>query len=179
MKKYILPILSIIIFIILISITCFALGAIFANQKSKQPIITQNIVTQNVITQIIITKISPTKYPTYTIVPPELIIVTATPIPSTSTPIIPAASQTPSAPTQPPLTADHNPGIYLVNVDIAPGVWRNNGTEKGCYWEITDRQGKIIQNFFGQAGGTIYIPQNAFQITLEERCGTWTYLGPP
>jgi len=70
-------------------------------------------------------------------------------------------------------------GNYLVGVDIAPGVWRNNGTTDNCYWEVTDRSGSIISNDFGMGGGTAYIPASAFQVSFNEDCGVWTYLGSP
>jgi hypothetical protein len=68
-------------------------------------------------------------------------------------------------------------GFYLVNLEIAPGLWRSQGTQDDCYWEIDTRTGDIINNHFGMAGGTMYIPESAFQVRLED-CGTWVYLGP-
>jgi hypothetical protein len=72
----------------------------------------------------------------------------------------------------------HEDGFYLVNIDIAPGVWRSQGTGDNCYWEITTKTGDVTSNHFGMAGGTAYISPMAFQISFE-RCGTWIYLGPP
>lgn len=71
---------------------------------------------------------------------------------------------------------EKQPGIYLVNVDIAPGIWRNNGTSDECYWEITTESGDVIDNHMGMSGGTANIPATAFQVTFEKECGTWTFL---
>jgi len=117
-----------------------------------------------------------TPYPTYT---PKIVIVTAT---FTSTPKhTPTITMTPtntSTPTNTPdVTKMEKPdGFYLVNTEIAPGVWRSNGDQDNCYWEITTSTGNIINNHFGMAGGTMYIQSSAFQVMLED-CGKWTYLG--
>lgn len=112
------------------------------------------------------------------------------PMPSSSPTITPLPSETPTAtPTKNAaqtatavafgrLIADHPSGIYLVNVDIAPGVWRNNGTGNDCYWERTTRTGDIIDNHFGQTGGTMFISPSDFAVRMNN-CGAWTYLGPP
>jgi len=71
---------------------------------------------------------------------------------------------------------DKQPGIYLVNIDIAPGIWRNNGTSDECYWEITTEKGDVIDNHIGMSGGTANIPETAFQVTFEKECGTWAFL---
>jgi hypothetical protein len=113
---------------------------------------------------------------TYTKEPIQVIVVTPT---FTEAPLYtPTITITPP-PTQDPLTADKEPGNYLVGTDIAPGVWRNNGQSSECYWKVSSRTGDIIDNYFGMGGGTMYIPKNAFSVELHEECGTWTYLGPP
>ena len=71
---------------------------------------------------------------------------------------------------------DKYDGFYLVNVDIAPGIWQSLGTQDDCYWEISTKTGDIIDNHFGMAGGTMYIAASAYQVMMED-CGTWTYLG--
>ena len=68
-------------------------------------------------------------------------------------------------------------GLYLVGSEIAAGNWRSSGNSDDCYWSITDNKGEIIDNHFGMAGGTMYIPSNAFQVELDKECGTWEYLG--
>jgi hypothetical protein len=80
-------------------------------------------------------------------------------------------------PTPNPLQRDKSDGFYLVGVEIAPGVWRSQGNSDNCYWSINTRTGDIIKNYFGMAGGTMYIPSTAFQVTLQD-CGNWVYLGP-
>lgn len=131
-----------------------------------------------------------TPYPTYTLVPPQqvtvFVIVTATqsptPLHTSTITLVPSPTPIPSrtpipSPTLSPLQNPKAPGIYLVNVDIAPGIWRNNGTSDKCYWKRADKTGKTLGNHFGQSGGTIYIAPTDFSVTLEAECGTWTYLG--
>ena len=91
----------------------------------------------------------------------------------TNTPTItPTITNTPDL-----LKANKGPGFYLVGVDIAPGSWRSQGESNACYWEITSKTGKIIDNHFGLAGGTMYIFPNAYQVELNYECGEWEYLG--
>ncbi|HPH98135.1 MAG TPA: hypothetical protein PKW33_19775 [Anaerolineaceae bacterium] len=124
-----------------------------------------------------------TPYPTYTPGPtqtPHVVIVTetATPTPLYTATITPTPTQTPlPSPTLDPLTEDKAPGVYLVNVDIAPGLWRNNGVTENCYWQRSSKTGGIIDNYFGLGGGTIFIAATDFQVELHVECGTWTYLG--
>lgn len=118
-----------------------------------------------------------TPYPTYTPAEPTVIVVTPT---SSPTPLYtPTATLTPTE-TLDPLFAPHSPGIYLVGVDIGPGIWRSDPSQTGnnCYWEITSKTGDILRNHYGLAGGTMYISPNAFQVEMNEECGIWTYLGP-
>jgi len=82
-----------------------------------------------------------------------------------------------STPTPNPLSSDKSDGFFLVGVEIAPGVWRSQGNADNCYWSITTRTDNIINNYFGMAGGTMYIPATAFQVRLQD-CGRWVYLGP-
>lgn len=104
--------------------------------------------------------------PTSTLTPTP--VITKTPRP-TFTP-----SNTPTA-TTPPLFEPKSDGFYLVNIDIAPGIWRNSGSGDKCYWSITTKTNDIIDNHYGMAGGTMYIPQEAFQVELLQ-CGTWEFL---
>lgn len=82
-----------------------------------------------------------------------------------------------ATPTPDPLHSRKNDGFFLVGVDIAPGIWRSNGTGNDCYWEITTKTGDTISNHYGMSGGTMYIPTTAFQVRLE-RCGDWIFLSP-
>lgn len=118
-----------------------------------------------------------TPYPTYTSEPtqtPKIMVVTATlsPTPLES----PTITNTPTA-TPDPTMSDKTGGFYLVGTDIAPGVWRSNGTGEGCYWSVTTKTGDIIDNHFGKAGGTMYVPATGFQVELNDKCGTWVYMG--
>ncbi len=119
-----------------------------------------------------------TPYPTYTPAPtytPKIIVVTATSSPTalyTST-----ATLDPTQAAWITMTAEKEPGFYLVGVDIAPGHWRSTGKGSGCYWASLDEKGEIIDNNYGLAGVTAYIPQNAYQVEFGEKCGTWVYLG--
>jgi len=109
--------------------------------------------------------------PTYTHTP----LYTAT-ITNTPTMTLTPTNTVPPTTTLDPLKKDKGAGFYLVGVDIAPGVWRSNGTADDCYWSVTKKNGDIIDNHFGMAGGTIYISPTAFQVELLEECGTWTWL---
>lgn len=103
---------------------------------------------------------------------------TATP---TKTPTItrtPNVTQTAQAIALERLRRDKGDGFDLVNVDIAPGVWRSTGTGDGCYWATTTPTGSILDNHFGLAGGTAYSSPNAFQVEFDD-CGTWVFLTPP
>jgi hypothetical protein len=124
-----------------------------------------------------------TVYPTLTPLPtytPKIIIVTVTP---THTPIYtptitPTFTVTPTqTSTVDPTKTDKGPGFYLVGEEIAPGVWRSLGESDSCYWAITTKTDSIINNHFGMAGGTMYIPSSGFQVELNQACGRWTYLG--
>jgi hypothetical protein len=108
---------------------------------------------------------SQTPYPTYT---PVLIVVTVT--------LPPTPLHTPT-PTLSPIFWDKDDGLYLINVDIASGVWRSTGSGESCYWEITAKTGDIISNYFGTAGGTVTIPADGYQIRFEN-CGKWVFLNP-
>lgn len=127
-----------------------------------------------------------TPYPTQTPVPTYTTNPTYTAYPTfTAYPtLIPTATLSPTPESSPTLTSDplfgpKPPGIYLVNVDIAPGIWRSQGSGINCYWGITNRTGDTLSNHFGQAGGTLYLSPDAFQVEMKPECGDWIYLGPP
>jgi len=140
-----------------------------------------------------------TPYPTYTPQPTLTVIIlvitatnppytaTTTPTPTiTYTPTIsptptvtPNRTQTEQARVVATQTAVHEPGFYLVNVDIAPGIWRSSSNLDSCYWARLDRTGEIIDNYFGFGGSTIYIAPSDFAVELDEDCGVWTYLSSP
>jgi hypothetical protein len=139
-------------------------------------------------------------WPTYTPYPTPTPTKTLTPTPKPTKPLIPPTeTSTPKSPwnmtveelqaTNSPLIVDHQPGIYLVMVDILPGYWRSQlqGNAK-CYWEIVDKAGNIIVNHYGLSGGTMVIvpplkndSSDPYQVTLGPNCGTWKFLyfSPP
>lgn len=104
---------------------------------------------------------------------------TFTPTPK-FTPTITLTPTITSSPTKTPdpLKAPKKDGFYLVGVDIAPGVWRSDGSGDSCYWEVSASDGDILANHFGMSGGTAYIAPNAFQVRFED-CGTWTFIQDP
>lgn len=115
--------------------------------------------------------------PTYTpaaTLTPRVIVVTATGTPTLQ--YTATITNTPE-PTKDRLKSDKGAGIYLVGVDIAPGVWRSQAKGDNCYWSTNTKTGDIIDNHFGMAGGTMYIPATAFSVTMEAECGRWVYLG--
>lgn len=110
---------------------------------------------------------TPTSTPKYTATPKHTPTITLT---STNT-------FTPT-PTTDPLKKARGNGFYLIGVDIAPGVWRSQGSGDSCYWSVTSMSGNIISNHFGMSGGTAYIPVNGFQVQFED-CGTWVFISNP
>lgn len=142
------------------------------------PVIVQN--TAQALANIIVAKTqaawsSPTTAATATFLPTSTITNTPTNV-ATSTP-----SNTPTATMPPPPTIDvrygsKDDGFYLVNIDIAPGVWRSTGTRDNCYWATTSKGGGINDNHFGMSGGTALITSGDFQVEFTG-CGVWEYLG--
>lgn len=116
--------------------------------------------------------VTPTKTPIAS--PTETLVPSETPLPSET----PDRAQTATAKAFAALTEPRGNGIFLVNVDIAPGVWRNNGSGDQCYWKRSKVNGDIIDNHFGQAGGTIFIARTDFQIEFNG-CGRWDYIQAP
>jgi len=68
-------------------------------------------------------------------------------------------------------------GFYTVGIEIAPGRWRSTGLGGDCYWERRNAFQDIIDNHFGNAGGTIYINSNDYEVYFDD-CGIWEYLSP-
>ena len=110
---------------------------------------------------------------TYTPIPVFTSTISFTPTNTLS----PTKTATPSL-TINPLAVSHGNGVYLVGIDIAAGLWRSFGSQTDCYWTLTTRTGDIINNYFGMAGGTMYVSPSVFEVLLED-CGTWNYLGLP
>jgi hypothetical protein len=75
------------------------------------------------------------------------------------------------------LTAPKGNGFYTVGVEIAPGIWESTGTDSFCYWEVLDKNQNFIKNHFGEAGGSVTITTDAYEVHFQD-CGTWEYRGP-
>lgn len=80
--------------------------------------------------------------------------------------------------TVPPLFEPKTNGFYLINTNIAPGVWKSDGSSGSCYWAVTSATGDILSNHFGMAGGTAYVDPTGFQVEFNG-CGTWTFIQAP
>jgi hypothetical protein len=80
--------------------------------------------------------------------------------------------------TDDPLKLPHYDGYYLVGIEIAPGIWRNDSTDLHCTWQTTSRSGAIIFEYFGNGGGTADINPTSFAFE-SRRCGTWTFQSNP
>lgn len=170
---------AVILGIVLVLVSCFIgtmMGGLIergVNQRAT-PLPTQ---TPWVQIEVITATLPPTPEATAT--------ATITPGPSltptitlTPTKTLPPTNTPTKKPTTDVTKLDKKPGFYLVGKEIAPGVWRSSGDLDDCYWEITTKTGDIIDNHFGMAGGTMYIPQSAFQVRLDKECGDWTWLSP-
>jgi hypothetical protein len=66
--------------------------------------------------------------------------------------------------------------MYLVNIDIAPGTWRNEGST-GCYWArltgFTGDMGEIIANGLADEQQIVTISSSDAGFEAKD-CGTWT-----
>ena len=140
-----------------------------------------------------------TPWPTYTDAPPTIIIkvVTATHSPTpkfTATiTLTPTNTATPTkTPTETPspnltqtqeaedfakLITNKYSGFFLVNVDIAPGSWRSTAGQESCYWARLSKTGDILDNHYGNSGGTVFIRASDYEVNFDG-CGEWNYLGP-
>lgn len=124
--------------------------------------------------------------PTYTIPPSQtpkivietkIVMVTVTPTPTPE--FTPTPSQTPTITNtpEPENKKNRQAGFYLIPSEMSPGVWRSSNKDtNSCYWSITTATGDIIDNHFGMGGGTMYIPQSAYQVQLEPECGFWEFI---
>lgn len=106
----------------------------------------------------------------------KVIVVTSTlpPAQETPTPITPIPLV--NVPFIPRDGATKGPGFYLVPSEIKPGTWKSDGNHDFCYWQVAKADGTIMQNYFGMAGGSMYVPPNAYEVQLAEECGNWTFV---
>ena len=174
---------------IIVFVSLYILFGCTPKPDQLQPLIEQTL------TAIPTATMSPTNtpFPTFTLLPtytpartqtPNVIIQTVVVIASETptqlyTPTITntATSTSTLTPTLDPLKTPRGNGFYLIGVEIAPGVWDSDGTGDGCYWKVTNAEGKTLDNHYGLAGGAAYLPSTAFQVLFED-CGTWTWLQP-
>ena len=65
-------------------------------------------------------------------------------------------------------------------IEISPGVWRNDDSSGGCYWERVSgwsgALGDIISNSFSSSIQTVTIEGSDVGFFSED-CGTWTKIG--
>ena len=66
-------------------------------------------------------------------------------------------------------------GLYTVGVEIAPGKWRSTGTGPSCYWARLDDHQNVLDNHFGNAGGTVTILDTDYEVHFK-KCGSWEYV---
>ncbi len=71
--------------------------------------------------------------------------------------------------------APHSDGVYEVGKDIAPGMWRSNGSLFGCFWERLDSNFNEHNAHYGYAGGSVYIEESDHYVRFLE-CATWFYV---
>lgn len=74
-------------------------------------------------------------------------------------------------------TADKGDGFFTVGIEIAPGRWESTGSGDGCYWARLTAGQDLIDNHFGNAGGTITIRPSDYEVQFDD-CGVWVFLGP-
>ena len=68
-------------------------------------------------------------------------------------------------------------GFYTVGVEIVPGRWKSTGSGDGCYWARLNGNQGLLDNHYGNAGGTVTIRATDYEISFDG-CGKWEYLGP-
>jgi hypothetical protein len=76
--------------------------------------------------------------------------------------------------------APFGPGTWLVNQEIAPGLWQNSDPSDGCSWSrltnLRDGEEAVAANGFGYSIITIEISPT--DLAFDSRgCGTWTRTG--
>ena len=78
---------------------------------------------------------------------------------------------------RPAAPAPKSDGFYTVGIEVAPGQWRSTGSGSGCYWARIDAYQNIIDNHFGNAGGTVTISAGDYEVDFSG-CGLWEFVGP-
>jgi hypothetical protein len=66
-------------------------------------------------------------------------------------------------------------GVYLVNKQIKPGTYVASDPSSGCYWERTDRNGKIIDNYFTNGAARVQVTIRSTDYSFNSKsCGEWS-----
>ena len=68
-------------------------------------------------------------------------------------------------------------GFYTVGVEIAPGRWESTGDGDSCYWSRLDGNQNLLDNHFGNAGGSITIRPTDYEVEFND-CGIWEFVSP-
>lgn len=72
---------------------------------------------------------------------------------------------------------DKPDGFYTVGVEISPGRWKSTGTGDSCYWARLNEYQDLLDNHYGNAGGTVTVRSSDYEVQFND-CGKWEYLGP-
>jgi hypothetical protein len=158
MKKLIFPLF----------LVCFLVGC----GKTPTPIVVTSQVTQ-LVTQLVTVEITREIIVTSTYSGPTL---TFTPT------LTPAPSATPE-PTLDQTKADKKDGSYMVETEIAAGIWRSSGGEpdEKCALTIRSFSGDTKDITYDLPGATIRIPLGEYIVYIGGGSGnacTWFYLQP-
>ena len=78
---------------------------------------------------------------------------------------------------RPDAASPKDSGFYTVGIEIVPGQWRSTGTGDGCYWARLNGKQDIIDNHFGNAGGTVTVSASDYEIQFDD-CGIWEFVSP-
>jgi len=110
-----------------------------------------------------------TLYPTYT---PYPTLVAPSEVPTETKP---AATATTMPTIDPNLVTDKEEGVWLVSIEVAPGLWRASGD---CYAVTYDKAGEQLDMVSGNKS-IISIPPSVFSVKFVSYPGncTWSYLG--
>lgn len=73
--------------------------------------------------------------------------------------------------------ADFGEGMFLVDGEVSPGIWRSSGTGTSCYWErlrgFSGESADRIANDFGAAPAIVTIARSDVGF-VSSGCGTWS-----
>jgi len=90
-------------------------------------------------------------------------------------------TQAVAAPAAGEAEAPKRTGSFLVGPEIAPGIWRSEGTGESCWIQVKDLSGKVVDISGDPPGGTIRIPAGDLIVVIDAILNpdcTWEYLKP-